>query len=172
MLNNRCSFILFLMMAFSGCQSDPEAVAKQEPSTIDYILVEKAKHTLSLYHQDNLLKTYNIALGREPRGHKEKEGDFRTPEGIYSISKKNPKSRYHRSLKISYPNKQDLANANKKGHHPGGDIMIHGFEPHFWWVSPKHKLQDLTRGCIAVTNSEIEEIFSKTPVGTKVEIRP
>lgn len=163
--------VLFSMCA---CQTEPEdnALLKHNVAEIDYILVEKAQHRLSLFHKDDLVKSYNIALGRNPIGHKEREGDFKTPEGIYKISKKNPKSKYHRSLKISYPNSQDHQNAKKKGHHPGGDIMIHGFEPHYWWVSPKHKLRDLTRGCIALTNQEIEEIFNLTPVGTTVEITP
>ncbi len=168
--------LLALCCAFSqsGCQSDPEAAVTEDFSgkEIDYILVEKAKHTLSVFHKDNLLKTYTIALGKAPEGHKEREGDFKTPEGVYAISKKNPKSKYHRALKISYPNETDKEKADKNGHHPGGDIMIHGMEPHYWWVTPKHKLRDITRGCIVVTNQEIEEIFDSTPVNTTVEIRP
>ncbi len=134
--------------------------------------MEKSKRTLSLFNNDQLIKTYRVAIGKSPVGHKEKEGDHRTPEGVYSISKKNPKSKYHRALKISYPNRTDKEKAEKKGHHPGGDIMIHGMEPSYWWVTPKHKLRDITRGCIVVTNKEIEEIFEATPLNTRVEIKP
>jgi murein L,D-transpeptidase YafK len=173
MKNGLLIFVLGVAMTLSACQSDPEQLdATKDLSAIDYILIEKSKRTMSVFHKDNLLKQYNIALGKSPEGHKEKEGDFKTPEGIYTIAKKNPMSKYHRSLKISYPNRHDKANAEKKGHDPGGDIMIHGLEPHFWWVSPRHKLQDVTRGCIVVPNKEIEELFDATPINTKVEIKP
>jgi murein L,D-transpeptidase YafK len=172
MVKSRLILSCSLLLILSACQSDPDGFDGDELPLADYILVEKSKRTLSLFNNDKIIKTYNVAIGRSPDGHKEKEGDHKTPEGVYSIIKKNPKSRYHRALKISYPNKEDEANARKKGHNPGGDIMIHGMEPHFWWVSPKHKLRDITRGCIVVTNQEIEEIFEATPLHTKVEIKP
>jgi murein L,D-transpeptidase YafK len=163
--------ILALLLPLMGCSSDEIPEGAVLPLA-DYILVEKGKRKLSLYKQDELLRSYNIAIGKATEGHKEREGDHKTPEGVYKIIKKNPKSRYHRALKISYPNKTDIDNASKRGLKPGGDIMIHGMEPSYWWVTPKHKLQDLTRGCIVVTNSEIEEIYESTPVDTTVEIKP
>ena len=127
---------------------------------------------MSVYHQDNLLKTYKIALGFSPSGAKEKEGDGKTPEGIYFISHKNNKSRFHLSLKISYPNEKDLKNAKQKNFSAGDNIMIHGLSPSTNWIGELYTQKDWTLGCIAVTNPEIEEIFSATSVGTKVEIRP
>lgn len=164
--------LLALGLLVSACESDPDSASRETLPLADYLLVEKSKRKLSLYRNNELIKQYNVAIGKSTKGHKEREGDHKTPEGVYSISKKNPKSKYHRALKISYPNKDDWARAEKKGHHPGGDIMIHGMEPHFWWVTPKHKLRDITRGCIVVTNEEIEEIFEATPLNTKVEIKP
>lgn len=158
-----------MMLSLTACET-PQEEPKKLTST--HILVEKAKRKLSLFHQNELIKTYNIAIGKSPEGHKEREGDFKTPEGIYTIAKKNPKSKYHRALQISYPNEQDKKNARKKGYKPGGDIMIHGLEPHYWWVTPRHKLQDITRGCIVVSNQEINEIYDLIPVGTKIEIKP
>lgn len=164
-------FICFVLVFLQGCHNDLEKKAKMKEKA-NYILVEKSKRKMSLFNDKNLVKTYNIAIGKEPEGHKEREGDNKTPEGIYTIAKKNPKSKYHRALQISYPNALDRENARKKGHHPGGDIMIHGLEPHFWWVGPHHQLQDLTRGCIAVSNPEITEIYDLTPIGTRIEIIP
>ena len=145
---------LVFSFLIAGCQ-DPDSVPHETLPLANYILVEKGKRTLTLLKDDQPIKTYNIAIGKQPVGHKEREGDHRTPEGVYKISKKNPKSKYHRALKISYPNDTDKAKAEEKGHHPGGDIMIHGMEPHYWWVTPRHKLRDITRGCIVVTNSQI-----------------
>ena len=139
---------------------------------IDYILVEKGKRTLSLYHQRQLIKSYNIALGISPLGHKMREGDGKTPEGLYFIALKNPQSSYHLSLKISYPSKQDVDTAKSKGFKPGDNIMIHGIRNGLGWIGNYHSLVDWTRGCIAVSNDAIEEIYSSIKVGTIVEIKP
>ncbi len=125
-----------------------------------------------IYHKGHLLKTYKIALGRAPIGPKEQEGDGKTPEGSYTITLKNHKSKYHLSLRLSYPNDCDTKRAQQKKVAPGSDIMIHGLSPRFAWVGPFHRLKDWTRGCIAVTNKEIEEIFAATSVGAQVEIFP
>jgi murein L,D-transpeptidase YafK len=137
---------------------------------IDFIEIQKSKRIMQIYNEGKLLKTYKIALGFSPYGHKEKEGDGKTPEGIYSISYKNSKSRFYLSLKISYPNEFDKKNAQIKGISPGGDIYIHGIPIYFSWIGKYHTKKDWTRGCIAVTNNEIKEIFNAVLVGTKVEI--
>ena len=137
----------------------------------DSILIEKQKRTLSLIYKGKILKTYPVALGFSPNGHKECEGDGKTPEGNYFISSKNPYSTFYLSLKISYPNPKDILNAKNKGCAPGGDIMIHGLGKKFAKVGKLHLLKDWTLGCIAVTNEEIEEIYKATPVGTRVEIK-
>lgn len=111
----------------------------------------------------------NIKLGDAPVGHKKFEDDEKTPEGNYIINGRNPKSRYHLSLKVSYPNATDSAYAKSKGRSPGGDIFIHG-QPN---MSPfEHLSHDWTDGCIAVTNTEIEQIWQLVPDGTKIAIYP
>ncbi len=139
---------------------------------IDYIKIFKKNRTLHVYQGKRLLKTYRIALGFCPIGHKTQEGDGKTPEGIYTVSFKNTKSRYHRSLKISYPSKKDRDHAHKKGVCPGGDIMIHGLGKEFVHLGKDHILHDWTLGCVALTNEEIDEIFNTTKLGTTVEIMP
>lgn len=141
-------------------------------SKIDLILVEKARRVMSVYHQGKLLKSYKIALGFAPIGHKEQEGDGKTPEGIYSISAKYPQSQFYLALQISYPNSNDLKNARKKGVSAGGQIMIHGLGKGFGWLGKLHVNRDWTLGCVAVTNEEIKEIYNAIATGTKVEIRP
>jgi murein L,D-transpeptidase YafK len=138
---------------------------------IDYILVEKNRHILSVYHQGQCVKKYDIALGFSSVGSKEQEGDGKTPEGKYYISRKNPQSVYHLSLAISYPSAIDQMVAMHKGFEPGKDIMIHGLRKGFGWIGYYHRLLDWTRGCIAVTNQEIEEIYQATKVGTVIEIK-
>lgn len=139
---------------------------------VDLVLVEKAKRTLSLYEKNVLIAQYPIALGGNPVGHKECQGDNRTPEGEYSISGRNKTSAYHLSLRVSYPNAADRAKAKAKGCSPGGDIMIHGLPNGFGAIGAAHRLRDWTAGCVAVTNTEIEEIWRQVPDGTRVVIRP
>lgn len=136
----------------------------------DRIIVLKSERKMLVYRGDQLLKTYKIALGSEPEGHKQYKGDGRTPEGKYIISARNNKSRYHLSLRISYPNKEDKARAMKAGRSAGGDIMIHGLR--FGFIGKLHRWADWTQGCIAVTNSEIEELYNSVDIGTEIEIRP
>ncbi len=138
----------------------------------DKILVEKKERRLTLLAGDKVLKTYRIALGGNPVGHKESQGDQKTPEGSYIISGRNKNSLYHLSLRISYPNENDIRRARELGVSPGGDIMIHGIKKGLSWVGDRHTTIDWTEGCIAVTNEEIEEIANLVPNGTKVEIRP
>jgi L,D-peptidoglycan transpeptidase YkuD (ErfK/YbiS/YcfS/YnhG family) len=138
----------------------------------DKILIEKKERRLTLISQGRLLKTYKIALGGNPNGPKERQGDNKTPEGIYVIDSRNKDSRYHLSLHISYPNEKDRRRAKELGASPGGDIMIHGIKNGFSWVGDLHTEVDWTKGCIAVTDEEIEEIEKLVPNGTTVEIRP
>lgn len=133
----------------------------------DLVRVEKAARRLTLWHQGDLLKEYRVALGWNPVGPKEREGDGRTPEGHYRISGRNPASRFHLSLRISYPSAEDRARASAGGYAPGGDIMIHGLPP-----GASKMDGDWTAGCVAVSNAEIEEIWRVVPDGTAVEILP
>ncbi|MBI2381794.1 MAG: L,D-transpeptidase family protein [Gammaproteobacteria bacterium] len=143
-----------------------------EHARADRVVVEKEKHTLTLYSRGVPLKTYKVALGKEPKGDKRYEGDNRTPEGVYTIDGRREKSQYHRALHISYPNDTDKAQARALGKKPGGQIMIHGLTAYYAVIGAVHRVRDWTQGCIAVTNPEIEEIWRAVPNGTTIEIRP
>ncbi|MGB4599267.1 MAG: L,D-transpeptidase family protein [Trichlorobacter sp.] len=138
----------------------------------DRILIEKNARRLTLFSKGKQLKSYPIALGGNPDGPKERQGDNKTPEGIYRIESRNRNSSYHLALRISYPNEQDKKRAKQLGVSPGNDIMIHGIKNGFSWVGGLHTEVDWTKGCIAVTDEEIEEIEKLVPNGTTVEIRP
>jgi L,D-peptidoglycan transpeptidase YkuD (ErfK/YbiS/YcfS/YnhG family) len=140
--------------------------------SVDMILIEKKERRLMLLSKGDVIKTYKIALGGNPIGPKEREGDNKTPEGTYVIDSRNNDSHYHRSLHISYPNERDKKRARELGVSPGGSIMIHGIKKGFSWVGDAHTEVDWTKGCIAVTDEEIEEINKVVPKGTIVEIRP
>jgi murein L,D-transpeptidase YafK len=141
-------------------------------TTIDRILVEKAARKLSVFRDGRQLKTYRVALGRSPIGPKEKEGDMKTPEGIYKIDGRNAQSSYHLALHISYPSNDDNARAAERGVSAGFDIMIHGIPNGRGWIGAFHRWTDWTAGCIALTDEEIEELWRVTPDGTTIEIRP
>jgi tetratricopeptide (TPR) repeat protein len=138
----------------------------------DKILIEKKDRRLTLIAKGKVLKSYQIALGGNPIGPKERQGDNKTPEGTYVIDARNKDSRYHLSLHISYPNERDKKRAKELGVSPGGDIMIHGIKNGFSWAGDLHTELDWTKGCIAVTDEEIEEIAKVAQNGTIVEIRP
>lgn len=139
---------------------------------IDYILVDKSARKMKVYADGKRLKTYRISLGRNPLGDKEFQGDYKTPEGVYSINGKNPNSLYHKNLGISYPNADDVAHARKLGKSAGGDIKIHGLKPGLGYIGKFHLWMDWTKGCIAVTNREIDELYDRVEIGTKIEIKP
>jgi murein L,D-transpeptidase YafK len=141
-----------------------------EGSEADSIVVFKEQRVMQLFNNGSMIKIYNISLGRNPIGHKEKEGDKKTPEGWYYISGRNPNSSYHLSLRISYPNETDKQNAKNAGYSPGGDIMIHGFPNYMSMLEEYYINNDWTDGCIAVTNDEIEEIWKAVKDGTPIYI--
>ena len=143
-----------------------------QKGSVDRILIEKSTRRLMLISRGEVLKSYQIALGGNPIGPKERQGDNKTPEGTYVIDARNKDSRFHLSLHISYPNERDKKRAKELGVSPGGDIMIHGIKNGFSWVADAHTGGDWTKGCIAVTDQEIEEIDKLAPNGTIVEIRP
>ena len=138
----------------------------------DKIVVLKSKRLLLLVQEGEIVKAYKVALGKKPVGQKMCAGDKKTPEGTYTIDSRNADSKFHKALHISYPNETDLLNAHKKGVSPGGDIMIHGLPNHKTDIGALHRSFDWTDGCIAVTNSEIEEIWQLVPDGTPIEIKP
>jgi murein L,D-transpeptidase YafK len=141
-------------------------------TTADFVLVQKSRRELTVYRNSVPLRTYRIALGRSPSGAKVREGDHRTPEGDYVIDGRNRRSAFHLSLHVSYPSREDRARARTGGYDPGGDIMIHGLPNGMGWIGHLHRLTDWTRGCMAMTNPEIEELWRVVPNGTPIRIRP
>ena len=138
----------------------------------DKLLVEKAQRRMTAYSNNKPVRIYTVSLGDNPIGPKQFEGDEKTPEGAYTIDGKNPHSSYYKNLGISYPNAADKKFAKSKGKRPGGAIKIHGLAPHFQHIGALHRLEDWTDGCIAVTNEEMEELYTRTPVGIPIHIRP
>jgi len=130
----------------------------------DRVVVHKGHRELLLLRGEAVLRSYRVAIGREPVGHKIQEGDLRTPEGDYVIDRRNPKSAFHLSLHISYPSAADRERAAALGVDPGCDIMIHG--------GKERSHVDGTRGCIAVSDAEIEEIWRLVDDGTPIRIEP
>ena len=167
----RLSFLLLFLLHFPLGAAGAKAPAKAPKPKADRILIEKAARTMTLFQGSETLKTYKISLGREPVGPKREEGDGKTPEGRYTIDARNAASSFHLSLRISYPNAADRAQAAERGVKPGGQIMIHGLPngmPDFGGGT----LYDWTNGCVAVSNAEIEEIWKLVPNGATVEILP
>ena len=140
-------------------------------TTIDRILVEKSAKRLSIFRDGNQVKRYRIALGQNPVGTKQEEGDMKTPEGIYAIDNRNAQSSFHLALHISYPSDEDNGQAAARGVSAGSDIMIHGIQNGRGWIGAFHRWKNWTAGCIALTDEEIEELWRVTPNGTTIEIR-
>jgi len=169
----------FIFDAFFGWWVASYYLPKYVPSddhviSIDRIVVEKAIRKMTLMSKKQVIATYDIGLGFNPVGDKEKEGDGKTPEGRYQIIAKNHKSKYHLSLKISYPDKQDVLNARKRQLSLGDDIMIHGYPNVYpdWLGNMILKSKDWTQGCIALSNDEVEQLWSYTKIGTIIDILP
>ncbi len=127
---------------------------------------------MELLADDLVLRTYPVALGANPVGHKQHEGDERTPEGRYVLDWRNPNSAFARSIHISYPNQADKEQARKAGVSPGGMIMIHGQSKGLGWWAWLFQMFDWTNGCIAVTDEEMNEIWDMVANGTPIEISP
>ena len=146
----------------------------QHQRQVNLIQVDKSDKVMMLLARNgDTIRIYNIVLGFSPKGHKEFEGDGKTPEGTYCISDKNLESVAYKSLRISYPNENDIDNAKKLGKSTGGDIMIHGLKNNTQASkNNRHPKPDWTGGCIAVTNTEMEEIYNLVKVKTKIIIKP
>jgi murein L,D-transpeptidase YafK len=147
-------------------------VAPAFGNDIDYVLVNKSEMKMYLLAKGETVKDYSIALGANPKGHKQQEGDERTPEGKYFLDYKKSDSSFYKAIHVSYPNKEDQAKAKERGVNPGGLIMIHGQKNGLGWLSWVSQNFNWTNGCIAVTNTEMEEIWSLIKVGTPIEIQP
>ncbi|HMX98984.1 MAG TPA: L,D-transpeptidase family protein [Agitococcus sp.] len=161
---SKCSRYLFGLSVLMFCQITH--------ADIDLVKVVKSQRQMWLLEQGKIIKQYTIALGANPVGHKQQEGDERTPEGRYILDYRNPNSGYFKSLHVSYPNKQDLANAKAKGVDAGGMIMIHGQRNGFGWAAKLTQLKDWTNGCIALNNQDMQEVWDLVKIGTPIEILP
>jgi murein L,D-transpeptidase YafK len=158
------SGLLFVLFGLTA-DASPDEVA-------DKIVVNKSKRELLLFKGLRRIRSYSVALGRNPVGPKERRGDMKTPEGVYVISARYAQSAFHKALRISYPNINDLKRAQRQGVDPGGDILIHGLPNGQGWIGAAHRLTDWTAGCIAVTDEEIEEIWRLVANDTPVQINP
>ena len=138
----------------------------------DSLLVIKSERKMMAYSKGRLVRIYRISLGRHPKGDKQFEGDKKTPEGIYYINAKNPNSGYHKNLGISYPDAGDVALSKKLGKSTGGDVKIHGLRNGTGFIGKFQRWWDWTAGCIALTDQEVDELYSAVDVGTLIEIRP
>lgn len=139
---------------------------------IDSVLVNKSELKMYLLAKGEKVKEYSIALGANPKGHKQQEGDERTPEGKYFLDYKKSDSSFYKAIHISYPNMEDQTKAKERGANPGGLIMIHGQKNGLGWLSWVSQNFNWTNGCIAVTNKEMDEIWNLMKVGTPIEIQP
>ncbi|MEM1272297.1 MAG: L,D-transpeptidase family protein [Pseudomonadota bacterium] len=156
------ALIFLSLVALSGCSR----FINYDGPEVTRIVVMKADRTMYLLSGDEVLESYEFELGFAPVGHKEVEGDGRTPEGRYFIDRRNPESAYYLSLGISYPNEEDIAYAEELGLPPGGDIFIHGTP------RPFRQQDDWTWGCIAVSNREMRQIYAMVTTGTVIDIYP
>lgn len=137
---------------------------------IDLVEVDKSENKMYLLDNDKIIKEYHVAFGENPKGHKEQEGDEKTPEGIYTLDYKKEDSSFYRAMHISYPNKSDLDNAKNKGVSAGGFIMVHGQRNKLGRLSTLTQRFNWTNGCIALTNTEMDEFMTLVKVGTKIKI--
>ena len=168
-INSPIRFLVAGMILFTSGL----ALSTQNASVdVDRVVVYKHERRLVLLSQGKELRSYKVALGNEPVGPKTRQGDHRTPEGLYTLDSRNPNSHFYKAFHISYPNSKDVAAAKKLGVSPGGDIMLHGLPKEYAWVGKAHVLHDWTDGCIAVTNDEMDEIWKLVRVGTHIEIKP
>jgi murein L,D-transpeptidase YafK len=137
---------------------------------VDLVKVDKSERTMYLMQGNTIVKQYHVALGAAPKGHKQQEGDEKTPEGEYTLDYKKEDSAFYRAMHISYPNENDKTNAKRFGVSPGGFIMVHGQRNWLGWLAPISQRFNWTNGCIALTNSEMDEFMELVKVGTKIHI--
>lgn len=168
----KAAFTFWLLLISAGIVWMEIAASPLPPNAkATSIVVEKSKHLMTVYSHNVVLRTYHVSLGRSDSAAKQQEGDNRTPEGHYIIDAKNAQSPYYKSLHISYPSVDDLVRAKAQGVSPGGAVMIHGLRNDLKWLGPLHRFKDWTRGCVAVTDTEMDEIWQMVDVGTPIEIR-
>lgn len=139
-------------------------------ASVDMVKVVKSQNRMLLLRGEQVVRTFHVALGTNPKGHKRREGDARTPEGTYTLDWVKEDSAFYRAMRISYPNATDIANAKQRGVKPGGQIMIHGQRNGFEWAASVRQTRNWTEGCIALTNDEMDEFLALVEVGTPIQI--
>jgi murein L,D-transpeptidase YafK len=150
----------------------PDLAAAGDFPVADKVLVEKSKRKLHLLKDNQAFRSFDIALGVAPVGDKEREGDQKTPEGLYYLDLRNPNSDFFLSIRVSYPNPTDRVEARRMGQDPGGQIMIHGQPNIPTYSAAYYAKEDWTNGCIAVSNSDMIDIWLMTPSNVPIEIVP
>ena len=158
--------------ATAGIEPAPSPDAATAGLTADRIVVRKGAHMLYLYHGDEIIGAYHVEFGLDPRGAKKREDDFRTPEGHYFLEGRNPHSAYFLSIEVSYPNQRDEARAQRHHWEPGGDIMIHGTPNDPRYPATYYETQNWTNGCIALSDSNMVDVWMKTRDGIPIDIYP
>ena len=157
----------------AGCSTTKDT-SSPKLATADEVVVDKSDRKLRLIKDGKVMREYRVALGKDPIGHKFREGDQRTPEGKYVLNWRNPRSQFYKSIHVSYPNVDDRLRAQEAGYNPGGMIMIHG-RPNYIKspaVQAEYDRIDWTNGCIAVKNHEMDEIWQAVKDGTPIHIQP
>jgi murein L,D-transpeptidase YafK len=155
----------------------PQPVSLPQPTVntlplVDRVVVRKGERRMLLMHGGNIVRSYHVALGLNPVGQKERSGDFRTPEGTYRLERRNARSDYFLSIKVSYPNEMDLKRARSQHWDTGGSIMIHGLPNSLKHEPEYYQAHDWTDGCIAVSNADMTEIWMLTPDDVPIDILP
>ena|ERR1700722_1393346 len=151
--------------------SPPLSLSAQIPIA-DQIIVRKSERRLYLMRRGEVLRQYHVALGLMPAGPKERAGDFRTPEGHYQLTRRNPRSDYFLSIQVSYPNDADLRRARRQHVDPGGAIMVHGMPNSLRHNADYYASSDWTDGCIGMSNSDMVELWMMTQDNIPIEILP
>jgi murein L,D-transpeptidase YafK len=169
---NRGTLVAIGCCALLGASLPSAAALTGSIDVADRVVVRKSERKLYLMKDGSILRSFKVALGLSPEGHKLREGDFRTPEGNYALVERNPDSDFFLSIRVSYPNKTDIRRSRSSGHAPGGAIMIHG-QPNNPSRSPEYyQRTDWTNGCIAVSNADMVDIWLMTAPNTPIQILP
>ncbi len=163
---------LLSVLIWAGCIAAPHTACAGGLQTADHIVVRKAEHRLYLYRGDRVLGEYPIELGLNPVGQKERENDFRTPEGHYRLERRNSRSEYFLAIQVSYPNTKDEQRARRHHWAPGGEIMIHGLPNSPRYPAAYYASNDWTNGCIALSNSNMVEVWMRTQDDIPIDIYP
>ena len=162
--NLRIAVIVFVLLLAGGLAHSGQ--------TADMVVVEKSESRLYLMRDGQAFASFRVAFGANPEGHKQQQGDERTPEGKYLLDYKNANSLFYKSIHVSYPNQRDRQEARKRGVDPGGDIMIHGQKNGYGGLSFLVQRFNWTDGCIALSNKDMDSVWDAVQPGTPIEIRP